>query len=211
MTESHILIKWAFTVTLTLKTANHPLCTGSAVQKISFPQTFTDVLKFCYDLDLEQSNSFSFFFHKTSGLQCHKTKSGCKKDQQFETYSRNSHILIIWALSKSFLFFFLHDAKKTLLMNWHHIWYRGKGANIWYDGRNSHILIIWPLTVTLKIANNFLCFFSHYTLTHIDASSYKVWLVAQKILFRQIFIDILEFRCDFDHLVQKTLAYNKIP
>ena len=124
--------------------------------------------------------------------------------------NNSKHIVgtvIFWSYEPSanlFFFFFLHDTPA-------HIWCKGTGANVRYDSRNSHILIIWPFAVTLKIANHFLWFFSHYTLTHIDASSYKVWLVAQKILFRQIFIDILKFPCDFDHLVQKTPAYNKIP
>ena len=32
---------------------------GSAVQKISFGQTFTDILRFCPDLDLEHNNPIS--------------------------------------------------------------------------------------------------------------------------------------------------------
>ena len=70
--ESHILITWAFTVTLTIKTAKpsfHTLAivlhhhtslvtNSSAVQKISSGQTIIDIMKFCCDLDLEHSNPF---------------------------------------------------------------------------------------------------------------------------------------------------------
>ena len=66
---------------------------GSAVHKTSSRQTFTDILKFYSDLDLEQSNSFFFFFPtRLSRLKYHKTKFW-QKDEDLESYSRNSHIL----------------------------------------------------------------------------------------------------------------------
>ena len=46
---------WAFGVTLTLQTAKKP-CNDSTVQKVLSGQTFSDILKFCCDLDLEHSN-----------------------------------------------------------------------------------------------------------------------------------------------------------
>ena len=72
--ESHILIIWSFTVTLTLKTADQSFWetiwlmvrhqnTMFVSKRLSDPEdtvwTNTDVLKFCCDLDLEHSNPIS--------------------------------------------------------------------------------------------------------------------------------------------------------
>ena len=110
--ESHILIIWALTVTMTLKIVNNfstwhsgsrccitisSLVTKcSAVQKISSRQLFTDILNLCCDFDLECSNPFFFFFSiGCSGLRCCTIKPRLvAMDQQFRRYIVD--IVIFW-------------------------------------------------------------------------------------------------------------------
>ena len=119
--ERHILIVWSFTVTLALKTANQSfwrsyfanalgkpgswwyntmpglVVKGSPVQRILSGQTFMGILKFCCDLELEHRNAISSQ-DSLANDNVLPNQVWYQKDQQLRRYSRNCHILIIWAL-----------------------------------------------------------------------------------------------------------------
>ena len=111
MVESHILIKWALVVIATLKlakttTKNSAWHSGSwcfitipnlvtkyfVIQKISFRQTFTDILNLCCDLHLERSNPIfpqdTLAYNAVLSNQVY-----LQTDKQFRRYWPNKHSL----------------------------------------------------------------------------------------------------------------------
>ena len=70
----------------------------SAFQKKLSGQTVIEILNLCYDHDLEHSNPiFSQDIPPYNDVPSNKIR--LQKDQKFRRSSRNSHILIIWALT----------------------------------------------------------------------------------------------------------------
>ena len=70
----------------------------SVDQKIPSRQTFTDILNLCCDIDLERNNPI--FAQDAPAYDVVLTNQvWLQTDQQFRTYSRNSHFLIIEALT----------------------------------------------------------------------------------------------------------------
>ena len=72
----------------------------SVVQKIWSRQTFTIILNLRCDLDLERRNTFFFFSQDTPAYDAVLTNQvWLQIDQHFRRYSKNSHILITYALA----------------------------------------------------------------------------------------------------------------
>ena len=69
--------------------------------EVSSPLTFTGILNFFCDLDIDQNRAIQSF-HKTIKLvmMCHQTKFTCKKISSFEDILE-SYILIIWFFTVS--------------------------------------------------------------------------------------------------------------
>ena len=113
--ESHILIIWMFTVTLTYKTANQPLCITLWLMTMHHHTKFGDYrftasedlvrTKFHWHLKFRLNTGIYLFSSSSSSSFPQDTQAYNKislnrawlqKNQKFKRYSTSSHILIIW-------------------------------------------------------------------------------------------------------------------
>ena len=107
------------------------------VQKILSGQTFTNILNFCCDLDLEHSNPI--FPQDTQAYDAVLSYHvWLQTDQQFRRYSKTSNILIInisphcdFDIEDSEPFFFLHDTSPHDNTPSHKVWKQ----NAWWFRR----------------------------------------------------------------------------